>query len=85
LPVKPQPDFNCRKAITSIATLTGADQRALLDKIGQIAGRGGKGSPRNCPVISRTQPALKPIRPFAEQAKQSLFLPFVDLAAQAIE
>ena len=71
--------------IARIATFTGANERTLFYQVVQIACRGGKGSPRNRPVISGAQPTRKAVRPFTKQTKQSLFLPFVDVPAQAIK
>lgn len=47
-----------RKPIPRMSPFTTADQRTLLDKIGQIAGRGGKGAPGDPPVIPGAQPHL---------------------------
>ena len=73
------------KPVARIAPLTGADQRTFINQVVQIAGCGRQTCPSNRPVIPGTQPTRKAVWPFAEQAKQSFFLPFVDLAAQAIE
>ena len=71
--------------IARVAPFSGANERTLFDQVVQIAGRGGKASPGNRPVISGAQPTRKAVRPFTKQTKQSLFLPFVDLPEQAIE
>ena len=71
--------------VTRVAPLTGADQRTFFDQVIQVACRGRQTSLGYRPVISGAQPTRKTIRPFAEDAKQSFFLPFVDLGAQAIE
>ena len=77
--------YSSRKSIPRITPLAGADQRPLLDKIGKIARRSGEARTGDRPVISGTQSTRKSVRPFAEQAKQGLFLPIVDRAAQTIE
>ncbi len=71
--------------VARIPPLASADQRALFNQVAQIACRGGKAGPGDRPVISGTQSTRKSVRPFAEQAKQGLFLPIVDRAAQTIE
>jgi hypothetical protein len=80
---------NCRRwkidIITRVFVFAHADERGLLNQIGQVAGRRRRRSAGNGPVVGDAKPALEPRRTFPQHAEKSLLLAAVQLAAKAVE
>lgn len=65
--------------------LAGANERTFFDEVGEIAGGCSRRCPRDRDVVPRTEATFEATGAFLEHAQESLLLPCVDLAMQAIE
>ena len=64
--------------------LAGANERTSFDEVGKIASGCSGGCSCYCHVVPGAQTTFEAFRAFLEYAQESLLLPCVDLAMQAV-
>jgi hypothetical protein len=68
-----------------VPEFAGANERTLRNEVGEIAGRRSRRCPGNRDVVPCAETSFKTFGAFSEHTQESLLLPGVDIATQAIE